>query len=245
MLSWLKSNPVMGLIGLLLAALGFGGLRMRFLSNKVAANEAATKKAETEFKAREISEQAVKFKGKKQKLKAILKEVRAQEADSIKTAEDAKKERDRIAGKYRAVVPCFLLLLTGATGLWAQGPACEPNTDLGGLTQALRASSETPVVADTIAVIQGFQRERTALCQRIDSLRRQVAILEQELVVTEGLAGAHMEMSELYRQSWEDASARRFRTSRSLFGITVGGGLCVDGDGRALACGAIVWGLRF
>ncbi len=71
------------------------------------------------------------------------------------------------------------------------------------------------------------------------------AELNELLALADRMTGAAQQEARVYREAWEEATSRRLKTARALIGATVGAGLCVDGEGQALGCGAIVWGLRF
>ena len=232
------------LIAALLALLGAAGLMLRRRSGQVA-------QARRDAVRERVDGQAARNDAEAARLESGLK---ATEADYIRAAErgaaagqeaDAEVDvREGIARKYKA--PCVILAacLAGAAA-WAE--PCRPDADAAGLLAALRDAGE--VGADGAAMIESYQRERAALCERVGALEEQVSALAASRDALRGLRDIAAQDAATYREAWRDALERPPGPARRpILACLIGGiaGVSLAGEdtdaalGVGLSCGLTV-----
>ena len=248
---WATANPMMGILGLLLAALGVSRLRVRHLEGRAAS---AQKRAD--LARHELSKHAalVKEKEHTRRQAAVSKAIEAgqkKEAEAKDRGDAAgKRLRDR-AGRWPT--KALLIGMAATTSLYAAETAlpdvCAEQPNLTGLADALTASAgrfsglDVLMVTDAAGALTDYRELVAALCDRLEARK---AVADAAVEGRTIALGTLRLCAEDRAACWSELEARIKKPTvirRSRLLTCVGGaygGAGFDGEfrlGLGLACG--------
>lgn len=241
---WIKKHWKLGIAAFVALILGLQSARIAILKRRAVKQQAGADLAVREVRSAQAAKDTARIEGG---LAADIKKIEQAEAEdeaARKAAGDALEDRKKLAGKWPLtclIVACFLWAGNGlqaredaaplpqtppAPTIAATGPSCGPDSDLRGLlaavgrTRARLTGMDDAAVGDLVAVVETYQRERAALCARLEAQASIVAGLA-------ALAAGRLELIGLARAERDDWKS----------GYTVQQKAALKASpGRALAC---------
>ena len=247
---YLMANPIVGLVGALIAAVGIGRVRVRHLESKAAKAQADADLARLKLSRQAAAERDKAHTAKQAEVTKTIAEAEAKGEAGSKKAKRASERLKDISKRW----PTTILLLVALWGpLWASEEACQDQPDMTGLAQALEGSEarfkglDALMVKDAAASLRAYADMVSGLCVRLETTMQ---------VADSAHLGRRLALDELDRCGedrsvcWTEQEARLKRpviVRKAAFLSCVAGGLAgvsMDGEaaiGLGLACGVTVW----